>query len=988
MDYSPGTLVTLRERDWVVMPSGDPELLLLKPLGGSELETTGIFLPLQLPDDQPQPARFPLPGPEDLGDITSARLLQEATRLAFRNGAGPFRSLAKLAFRPRSYQMVPLIMALRQPQVRLLIADDVGVGKTIEALLIIGELLERRHIERFAVICLPHLCDQWQAEIKDKLGIEAVVIRSNTPARLDREIHGDVSVYRYYPYQIISIDFIKSESRREVFINECPEMVVVDEAHSCARPLGASRAQQQRHALIHDIAAKPGQHLVMLTATPHSGKPEEFLSLLGLLRPEFETLDLPNSSQRQRRALARHFVQRRRADVEKWMDEDTPFPRRDPGEFDYPLSSAYAAFFERLLAFTSRLLATDEPASAIDPAAHQDPQPRQRFRYWTALGLLRGVMSSPAAGIAMLENRIRKLPSGPGTSGQAPQEQPRSNPVHDLDYGFDSDLPPVELVELNDWSKRQREQLRGFAKELAQLGNPKDDLKLAHAELILDDWLADGYNAVVFCKYIPSAKYLGERLAPLLKRNHPKLDIQVITSEDPDDLRRQRIEAMAGSPQRLLIATDCLSEGINLQQYFTAVLHYDLPWNPNRLEQREGRVDRFGQTAKLVKAYLLYGKDNPIDGVVLDVILRKVREIRRATGINIPFPEDSKSIIDTITQALLLNPKRRGSGAMEQKQMQLDLDAAGGADRIRLETSDKLARAAERETISRSIFAQNAIKAHEIEADLKETDAAIGNPDAVEQFVTQSLPVLLGVQVDAAGPDLPQCYTLYGTNLPPQLRELLPGSHAATRHARRPGTGPDNGQTETAISFASPTPPGYHYLGRNHPFVENLCQWVMANTIERRGKRAARAAVIRSNAVTVKTTLMLFRVRNVIGEQNRANNGAHQLVAEEVLLWGYRGAAAARDFLSPERATDLLHHARPSANRSAQANAATLEHELAQWETLADDLDRIAEQRAAHLVEAHERFGRFVERRHYQVVYPVLPMDLLGIYILLPGDKG
>jgi superfamily II DNA or RNA helicase len=170
-------------------------------------------------------------------------MLYDAARLSFRNGAGPFRCLAKLSFRPRSYQMVPLIMALRQEQVRLLVADDVGVGKTVEALLIIQELLSRRHIQRFAIVCLPHLCEQWQEEIKNKLELDAVIIRSNTQGRLDREIQGDTSVYEYYPYQIISIDYIKSETRRDIFIQQCPELIVVDEAHSCARPSGATTSQ-------------------------------------------------------------------------------------------------------------------------------------------------------------------------------------------------------------------------------------------------------------------------------------------------------------------------------------------------------------------------------------------------------------------------------------------------------------------------------------------------------------------------------------------------------------------------------------------------------------------------------------------------------------------------------------------------------------------------------------------------------------------------
>lgn len=951
MAFSPGTLVTLRERDWVVMPSGDPELLLLKPLGGSEEETTGIFLPLGLEEDQPKLANFPLPGAGDLGDITTARLLHDAARLAFRNGAGPFRSLAKLSFRPRSYQMVPLIMALRQEVVRLLIADDVGVGKTIEALLIIKEMLERRQIERFAVVCLPHLCDQWQAEIKDKLGIEAVIIRSNTQARLDREIQGDISVYQYYPYQIISVDFIKSESRREVFINQCPRMLVVDEAHACARPAGASKAQQQRYALLHDIAAKPDQHLVMLTATPHSGKPAEFHSLLGLLQPEFENLDLPSSSQQERRTLARHFVQRRRADVEKWMGEDTPFPIRDAGEFDYPLSPKYASIFDQIFDFTRKLVSEDGSAS----------EGGKRFRYWTALGLLRGVMSSPAAGIEMLENRIRNLG---GDGGTLPDQD--DNPVHDVDYGYDSDLTPAEVMEFGDWSDYQRRQFRAFAKSLAELGNTEDDLKLATAELILEDWLSGGFNAVVFCRYIATAKYVGEKLAPLLKVKFPKLNLQVITSEDPDDLRRQRIEAMEPSRHRILIATDCLSEGINLQKYFTAVLHYDLPWNPNRLEQREGRVDRFGQTAPEVRAYLLYGRENPIDGVVLDVILRKVREIRRATGINIPFPEDSKSIIDTITQALLLNPNRRiTTHRLENKQLEMDFGEFDEARSIKLEASDKLDRATEREKISRSIFAQNAIKAHEIEADLKETDEVIGDPRAVETFVTSVLPVLpvlLGVQIARSD----QGYRLYTNNLPRLLAELLP---------QKP---------ELLISFDSPTPEGYSYIGRNHPFVENLCQQVMANTINQTGKRAARAAVIRTDAVAIKTTILLFRVRNVIEERRKD----HQLVAEEVLLWGYRGSATVQDFLAPDEAKALLLDARPTTNRSPQANAATLEQELGQLEKLKEDFDQVAEQRAKHLVEAHERFGKFVEKRRYQVVYPVLPMDLLGLYVLLPEGRA
>lgn len=944
----PGKLVSLRGREWVVLPSGDPDLLVVRPLGGSEEETTGIYLPLGVPSDEPKDARFEKPTPEDLGDISTARILYDAARLAFRNGAGPFRALAKLSFRPRAYQIVPLVMALRQDTVRLLIADDVGVGKTVEALLVLRELMERAKVKRFAVVCLPHLCDQWQEEIRSKLGIEAVIIRSNTQARLDREIQGDTSVYDYYPYQIISVDYIKSDVRRDVFIEQCPEMVIVDEAHSCARPAGASKAQQQRYHLLNDLAAKPDQHLVMLTATPHSGKAVEFHSLLGLLQPDFEDIDLPTSSQTERRHLARHFVQRKRADVEKWMGEDTPFPDRDTIEWNYDLSAEYADLFKDVVEFARKLVSPGETGGKA-----------KKTHYWTALGLLRGVVSSPGAGVKMLTTRMDKLAVASEAEDVDENGLPTDNPVADDEYGGDTDNAPTQVVSQRDWTDHQRRQMRAFADRLANLSGADHDQKLFAASVVLEDWVTNKFQPVVFCRYIETANYLGEQLGPILKQKIRGLNIQVVTSEDPDEVRKQRIADMAGDGPRILIATDCLSEGINLQELFTAVLHYDLPWNPNRLEQREGRVDRFGQQAKVVKACLLYGADNPIDGIVLDVLLRKVREIKKATGINVPFPEDSQSIIDTITQSLLLNPNRRIQTEKDATQGTLfDYSEFDEAAKAKDQITRKIDAAAEREKISRSIFAQNAIKAQEIEVDLKGVDEAIGDPNAVSDFVRGALAGLFGVQVtkEAEG------FGIVTGNLPPQLIDLLPSGNLVK------------------ISFESPTPEGYHYLGRNHLFVEQLCQLVMANTVAREGKRAARAAVIRTDQVNAKTTLLLFRCRNVI-EQGK---GGHQIVAEEMLLWGWRGTPADRQYLDHQAARDLLATARASSNLTPQARESFLNNEMGLLGRLDEEFDALAEEQSKRLVAAHERFSALMDKQRYQVVYPVLPMDLMGIYVLLP----
>src|SRR5207253_480774 len=210
--------------------------------------------------------------------------------------------------------------------------------------------------------------------------------------------------------------------------------------------------------------------------------------------------------------------------------------------------------------------------------------------------------------------------------------------------------------------------------------------------------LRQGHHPIVYCRFVATAKYVAAEQEKRLKPRYPTVYAVAVTCETGNDEEREVvIDKLVESEKRILVATDCLSEGINLQELFTAVLHYDLPWNPNRLEQREGRVDRFGQKAPEVKACLLYGADNPIDGIVLDVLLRKVREIKKATGINVPFPEDSQSIIDTITQALLLNPNRRikqeKAGA---QQIEFDFSAFDEAASAKTSISRKVDEAAER----------------------------------------------------------------------------------------------------------------------------------------------------------------------------------------------------------------------------------------------------------------------------------------------------
>lgn len=157
LQWSVGSLVQCRGRHWVVIPSEQADVLLLRPLSGNEEFICGIYRGLP---EKIEPAVFPLPNPEGVDNHESAQLLLDATRLSLRSGAGPFRCLGRLSVRPRPYQLVPLLMALRQATVRLLIADDVGIGKTIETALIARELLDRGEIKRIGVLC-PHFCRFW-----------------------------------------------------------------------------------------------------------------------------------------------------------------------------------------------------------------------------------------------------------------------------------------------------------------------------------------------------------------------------------------------------------------------------------------------------------------------------------------------------------------------------------------------------------------------------------------------------------------------------------------------------------------------------------------------------------------------------------------------------------------------------------------------------------------------------------------------------------
>lgn len=721
LEYRPGSLVTARGREWVVLPDNSrPDTLLLRPLGGAEEDATLIYLPLEA--TPPRSATFPPPDADKTGAQAAALLLRDGLRLKLRAGAGPFRSFGNIAVEPRAYQLVPLLMALKMETVRLLIADDVGVGKTIEAGLIARELLDRGEIRRIAVLCPPHLCDQWHEELRSKFGIHTEIVRTGTAGRLERGLPAGQSIFDVYPFTVVSLDYIKSDRRRDEFLRACPEFVVIEEAHTCVGT--GAETKNQRLAVLRGLAVDAERHMVFLTATPHSGDDAAFHNLLGFLDPEFRSLlGMPDGAVRQRlrERLARYFVQRRRADIAEWRDAGSVFPDRQSAEDIYSLSGEWGRLFDEVLEYARGMVRRTENQSLL----------RQRMSWWAALALLRCISSSPASAVVALSTRLHAVEGALEGQQIADLDERGAETVLDGDTtdSLSSDeAAPAGVIDEAVVSETDAAALRSLLDRAARLQGPERDPKLRLLTVRVKKLLSEGFRPVIFCRFIQTAHYVGEHLRTALA--DARYIVEVITGDLPPEDRRVRIEALTAATENrtpVLVATDCLSEGINLQALFSAVVHYDLSWNPTRHEQREGRVDRFGQPEKVVRALMIYGGNNPVDGAVLKVIVRKAERIRRELGISVPVPADTNRVTEAILQAVLLQTGHVAEGLRQGTfdfgKVESDLDIAW-------ESAKENARQ------TRTIFRQAALRPEEVLPEWHKAVSVLGGEEDVRRFVT------------------------------------------------------------------------------------------------------------------------------------------------------------------------------------------------------------------------------------------------------------
>lgn len=913
-----GDLINARGREWIVLAKPTEGLVRVRPLSGSEDDA--ILIAPQLERQPVRAATFSLPEANQVDTQDAARLLADALRLSLRRGAGPFRSAAHLGVEPRAYQLVPLLMAMRLDVKRLLIADDVGIGKTIEAGMILREMLDRGEVDSFAVLCPPHLVDQWVAELAEKFDIDAVAVTSARARSLEQGIALGDTIFGVHPFTVVSLDYIKADSRREGFAQACPKFVIVDEAHSCVG--GSEKGTQQRFSLLQRLTEDARRHMLLLTATPHSGNQDAYARLLGLLHPDLVGgPDSPdaNALERYRRRLAQHFVQRRRPDIADKWGEARAFAKAMKADAPYTLIGDFQAFQEDVLEY------------CLGVATRADGERARRLAFWGTLALMRCVGSSPAAALSALRNRL----------GGMAEEAALEPVLFDADEGqlADNDLEPATAIDIEEASELKA--LITRAEELAV--RFAEDPKLRELVRQMKDLLSKGSRPVIFCRFITTAEAVGEALRSQFK----KYTVEVVTGRLTPEERRERVEALADHPDRILVATDCLSEGINLQSLFNAVVHYDLNWNPTRHQQRDGRVDRFGQQSEEVRSVMMFGANSIIDGAVIKVITEKMRRIEKETGVVVPVPEDSASVSNALMQAMLLHSsKPRAQGMFD----------FGDADQ-RLETKWRDAEETARKSQTR--YAQGALRPEDVLPEWRKMRDLLGAQTEVERFTRRAL-ARVETPLGSAGANWRVRYD----DLPQQLREkLLARGLTGTR----------------TISFADLPAPDIAHVGRTHPLVATLAETMAEGALDPNGVEGratlGRNGVWRTRAVTNLTTVLLLRLRFKL-----VTSGRRTLLAEEATAIAFAPQAVANGpealaLIEPEASGDLAPQVingqiQQALERLPQYQAAIAAHAAERAMALGEDHNRV---RAATRGE-----GATTQ------VEPVLPADVIGLYVLVP----
>jgi len=533
----------------------------------------------------------------------------------------PFRSGITI----EDYQLDPVVRALDMPRVNLLIADDVGLGKTIEAGLVIQELLLRHRARTVMILCPPSLRGKWQREMLDKFGLHFEIIDAERVRRFRRERGVGENVLAHFPRVIVSFDWLKGDRGKRLLRNTLPtdrnayprrfDILVVDEVHQCS-PAGTGNGTYAtdtlRTQLLLDLAPHV-EHRLFLSATPHNGYANSYVALLALLDPQRFWRGVPPDPE----AISRAVVRRMKADIL----HDLP-PTHD-GIPRFPI--------RKVRAFAVRYGKDEREAHAALQAYAAERKEKANSEAvrvacdLTTLLLKKRLFSSPAAFASTLDVHLRSLNAAANAAGSTDTLRAR---FAELDDDFDSDedlndATETALREAARVSKTTSPEKSEHLKRLrvwAERARYRPDAKAETLVRALRRWCTPHSHGnkrpwnmervVIFTEYRDTQKWLyefltqrglgGDRLALLYGGMNEQERDRIIAEFQAEPTLR---------PVRILLATDTASEGIDLQKHCRLMVHVEIPFNPNRLEQRNGRIDRHGQRHPEVRIYHFVGAE-------------------------------------------------------------------------------------------------------------------------------------------------------------------------------------------------------------------------------------------------------------------------------------------------------------------------------------------------------------------------------------------
>jgi len=726
----PGNVIRNRGRLWRVDAQYANELVATS-IDGGVTEQHRFFVPLEAIE----PGHLGLPRPELVGTPPANDLLLRGYRLSMMHGSAPFLGLQRSCVIPTNYQLVPVVMALELPRVRMLLADDVGLGKTIEAGLIITELLARQRVSRVLVICPASLREQWREALDQFFHLDARIISTRHERELQRQLPAGANPWEFYRYLVISVDYAKLPRIKfqvlELLAREAENtVVVIDEAHTCAKPhqtRSDEHVEMQRWELAEEVSAST-EHLLLLTATPHNGYTDSYASLLRMLDDGLVTGEV-HAPGIMRKPAKSHVCQRRREDVEQWFagsKDESPFPERDQDEVMVEeLTSEEREAIRSVREYGRHILERAEGHHRFNVAR------------WAVLHLQKRALSSPAALRESLKNRkdtlLAKLEqglAGDDADGTVPEDIARANALdNDTGERFTEEEAGarVERQAFGDEPAIRAElQELDYIMPLAKKVTPAKDSKLRKLiKQVLPERLSVYPKAIVFTKYKDTLDYVAREVGKAKELGD--LDVVTLDGSLSEAQRRERFLEFERSRQAVLIATDCISEGLNLQHAAAQIVHYELPWNPNRLEQRNGRVDRFGQPKDTVYIRTLVMNDT-LDALILKVLVEKAARIRAEYGFSPPYFGSDESVLELI-ESQGLRVKVEG----EQLSMLFEEGTEEVPD-IDLFPDEVLERMR-----SDSFYGQTEIDLRDVEQGRDKTYETIGSPQQIERFVLSAL---------------------------------------------------------------------------------------------------------------------------------------------------------------------------------------------------------------------------------------------------------